>query len=565
MAEHAFLPAGLDVRYNVKVPMRDGVNLSIDIYFPAGRSEPLPVILSRTPYDNMTDALIDDAIYFAQNGYIFALEDCRGRNDSEGGEFNAWVNEYNDGHDTIEWIGAQEWCSGSVGMHGGSYVGGVQWMSAVMGSRYLKAIVPRVIGDNLHESPHYQGGCLTLHLNVTWMYRMAGRTWQNIDRFNWDQLFSTLPLRDLPSVGGKEMGFFQDWLDHPDYDDYWKALAIKERYEQVKIPVLQIGGWYDIFSDGTLNNFVGMQERGGSQLARENQQVVMGPWHHSSSKETHAGEVDFGNASVLDLNEVGLRWYDHWLKGIDNGAESDAPLRIFVMGVDEWRDEREWPLARTQFTPYYLHSGGSANTLLGDGRLSPECPGDEPSDAYEYNPAFPTPTRGGGTCCNPEIVDWGSFDQRPVEYRNDVLVYTSEPLEEDLEVTGPVVVKLQASTDGRDTDFTAKLVDVHPDGYARNLCDGIIRGRYRESPERQKLLEPDTVYEFTINLWTTSNVFLKGHRIRVDIASSNFPRFDRNLNTGNPVAEDTEIRAAHQQIFHDAARLSHILLPVIPA
>ena len=565
MAEHAFLPAGLDVRYNVKVPMRDGVNLSIDIYFPAGRSEPLPVILSRTPYDNMTDALIDDAIYFAQNGYIFALEDCRGRNDSEGGEFTPWVNEYNDGYDTIEWIGAQEWCSGSVGMHGESYLGGVQWMSAVMGSRYLKAIVPRVIGDNLHDQCHYQGGCLTLHLDVTWMYRMAGRTWQTIDRFNWDQLFPTLPLRDLPSVGGKEMRFFQDWLDHPDYDDYWKALSIKERYEQVKIPVLQMSGWYDVFSDGTPNNFVGMRERGGSQLARENQQMIMGPWHHSASKETHAGEVDFGNASVLDLNEIELRWYDHWLKGIDNGAESDAPLRIFVMGVDEWRDEREWPLARTQFTPYYLHSGGSANTLLGDGRLSPERPGDEPSDAYEYNPAFPTPTRGGGTCCNPEIVDWGSFDQRPVEYRNDVLVYTSEPLEEDLEVTGPVVVKLQASTDGRDTDFTAKLVDVHPDGYARNLCDGIIRGRYRESPERQKLLEPDTVYEFTINLWTTSNVFLKGHRIRVDIASSNFPRFDRNLNTGNPVAEDTEIRAAHQQIFHDAARLSHILLPVIPA
>ena len=437
MAEHAFLPAGLDVRYNVKVPMRDGVNLSIDIYFPAGRSEPLPVILSRTPYDNMTDALIDDAIYFAQNGYIFALEDCRGRNDSEGGEFTPWVNEYNDGYDTIEWIGAQEWCSGSVGMHGESYLGGVQWMSAVMGSRYLKAIVPRVIGDNLHDQCHYQGGCLTLHLDVTWMYRMAGRTWQTIDRFNWDQLFPTLPLRDLPSVGGKEMRFFQDWLDHPDYDDYWKALSIKERYEQVKIPVLQMSGWYDVFSDGTPNNFVGMRERGGSQLARENQQMIMGPWHHSASKETHAGEVDFGNASVLDLNEIELRWYDHWLKGIDNGAESDAPLRIFVMGVDEWRDEREWPLARTQFTPYYLHSGGSANTLLGDGRLSPERPGDEPSDAYEYNPAFPTPTRGGGTCCNPEIVDWGSFDQRPVEYRNDVLVYTSEPLEEDLEVTGP--------------------------------------------------------------------------------------------------------------------------------
>ena len=264
-----------------------------------------------------------------------------------------------------------------------------------------------------------------------------------------------------------------------------------------------------------------------------------------------------------------LRWFDRWLKGVANGADNDAPLRIFVMGVNRWRDESEWPLARTRYTPYYLHSAGGhsqggANSLLGDGTLSTEPPGDEPPDAYVYNPDFPTPTRGGCNCCNPEIVDWGAFDQRPVEFRNDVLVYTSEPLEEDLEVTGPVVAKIYASTDARDTDFTAKLVDVHPDGYAVNLCDGIIRGRYRESTSAQRLLEPGTVYEFTIDLWPTSNVFLKGHRIRVDIASANFPRFDRNPNTGSRFGEDAETRVAHQRVLHDGPHASHILLPVIP-
>ena len=279
---------------------------------------------------------------------------------------------------------------------------------------------------------------------------------------------------------------------------------------------------------------------------------------------TNAGEVDYGKDSVLDIEAIELRWFDHWLKGKDNGAERDAPLKIFVMGENRWRDEQEWPLARTRFTPYYFHSGGGANSLLGDGGLSIERPGDEPADSYAYNPEFPTPTRGGCNCCNPEIVDWGAFDQRPVEYRNDVLVYTSAPLEQELEVTGPVVAKVYARTDGTDTDFTAKLVDVHPDGYAVNLCDGIIRGRYRESTSEQKLLTPGQVYEFTIDLWPTSNLFRKGHRIRVDIASANFPRFDRNLNTGGKFGEEPEGRVANQDVLHDAAHPSHIVLPVAP-
>ena len=563
MTQNLLLPAGVRSRYNVKVPMRDGVNLSADIYLPKDNPGPLPVVLSRTPYDNMDENMVDSAVFFAQNGYAFVAQDVRGRFDSDG-EYYPWVNEFNDGHDTVEWIGAQPWCDGNVGMVGSSYIGNVQWQAAAMGSRYLKTIIPRVIGHNLHESPQFQGGAFQLGWTAMWAFRMDGRTRQDIFIYNWDQLFQSLPLKELDGAAGRDMPFYRDWIDHPDYDDYWKALAIEERYQEIKIPVLQIGGWYDFFTLGTFKNFVGMLERGGSELAKGNQRAIVGPWVHRANFFTHAGEVDFGKSSLLDQKEIELRWLDRWLKGISNGADQEAPLRIFVMGTNQWRDEHEWPLARTRFTPFYFHSAGEANSLLGDGGLSTSPPEDEQPDRYLYNPTFPVPTRGGCNCCNPEIVAWGAYDQRPVEYRNDVLVYTSDPMEEDMEATGPVIVKLFASTDARDTDFTAKLVDVDPDGYAVNLCDGIIRGRYRESTFHQRLLEPGTIYEFTIDLWPTSNVFKKGHRIRVDVSSSNFPRFDRNPNTGNKFGQDAEMKVAHQQVFHDREHPSHIILPLIP-
>ena len=564
MASNVFLAAGVDARYNVKVPMRDGVNLSADIYFPADQPGPFPVILMRTPYNNMTEECLENSVYWPQYGYVLVAQDVRGKNDSDGDFYPFGFSDFEDGHDTVEWIGAQPWCDGNVGMVGSSYVAAVQWQAAAMGSRYLKAIAPRVIAHNFHEAHRYLGGAFLLGSNAMWALRHDGRTRQDIFVFNWDQLFLTLPVRDLPKAAGKDIQFYRDSVDHPDYDDHWKTIATEERYEGIKIPVLQVGGWYDIATGGTFKNFIGMQKRGGSDLARSNQRAIVGPWIHNASSLTHAGEVDFGVDSVLDLKEIELRWFDHWLKGIPNGANQEAPLRLFVMGINQWRDEHEWPLARTRFTPYYFHSAGNANSLLGDGRLSTEAPADEPPDGFVYNPALPVPTRGGNTCCNPDIVSWGAYDQRPLEYRNDVLVYTSEPLEEDIEVTGPVEVNLFASTDGRDTDFTAKLVDVGPDGYAKNLCDGIIRGRTHESREYQKLLEPGEVYEFTIDIWPTSNVFLKGHRIRVDISSSNFPRFDRNPNTGNKFGHDAELRVAHQHVFHDNVRASHVILPVIP-
>jgi putative CocE/NonD family hydrolase len=263
------------------------------------------------------------------------------------------------------------------------------------------------------------------------------------------------------------------------------------------------------------------------------------------------------------MQDLALQWFNYWLKGVGNGIVDEPPIKIFVMGINEWRDENEWPLARTDYVPYYLHSGGSANSLKGDGELSTQVSEHDAVDRFVYDPEFPVPTKGGGTCCWPEIVAWGAYDQQSVEEREDVLCYTTQPLEENLEVTGPVKVKLFASSDSLDTDFTAKLVDVFPDGYAMNLCDGIIRARYRDSFETARLLEPGKVYEYEINLGDTSNVFLKGHRIRLEISSSNFPRFDRNPNTGHEFGVDDAIQNAHQTILHNETYPSHILLPVI--
>lgn len=551
---------------DVPVPMRDGVRLSADIYFPAGDG-PWPVLIARTPYDNTI--MQDHGHYWAQHGYVYVAQDVRGRHDSEG-EFVPWEHETEDGYDTIEWVGQQPWCDGNVGMSGGSYLGQVQWQAAMLQHPLLKTIVPRVMGNNLWDSPHYQGGAFGLGVNAVWGWMTMGRTMQRVDHFDWPAVFRTLPLRAMDKLSGKRHPAFSTWLDNHDYSDYWSATAPDENFDRYTIPILQICGWYDLYAGGMMRNFAGLREQAGSELARANQRIVMGPWVHNQAGSTptgttNAGDREFGAAARVDIFGLEREWFDHWLRGIDNGVEKEAPIKLFVMGADVWRDEQEWPLARTEWTPYYLHSGGNANTLHGDGTLSPVKPENEPADTYQYDPENPVPTMGGCNCCNPEIVPWGVYDQRPVEVRPDVLVYTTEPLEHDVEVTGPIVVRLFAATDGLDTDFTAKLVDVFPDGTAWNLCDGIIRGRYRNGRGPAQLLTPGEITEFEIDCWVTSNLFKAGHRIRLEISSSNFPRFDRNLNTGDPIADDASPRIALQQVFHTAAHPSHILLPIIPA
>jgi putative CocE/NonD family hydrolase len=550
------------MQFDVPVPMRDGVHLSADVYLPEAPG-PFPAVLVRTPYDNNSGALIEKGRRLANRGYAVVVQDCRGRFDSQG-VYYPFANEGADGFDTQEWIGSQPWSNGKVGMAGGSYLGLVQWLSAPLGSRHLVCMAPRVICADFFNGLAYPGGAFQLNVLMTWGMRTSARTAQSIEYDNWTEAFRLLPLREADRQAGRDLPFWRDWLDHPTDDDYWGHLDVTRQWGQVRAPALNMGGWYDLYSSQTFDNFNGLRLHGGSPEARQSQ-LIVGPWPHALSASTRTGDVDFGANSLFDLEALELRWFDHWLKGIDNGITREPPLRLFIMGANVWRDEREWPLARTDWQRWHLHSGGSANTLLGDGALSTEPPGDEPADHYLYHPDYPVPTRGGGNCCSPHIVPWGPYDQREAEMRGDVLCYTSAPLEHDLEITGPIKVVLYAATDAPDTDWTAKLVDVRPSGYAVNLCDGIVRARYRESVTTPTPVEPGRVYEYTIQGMVTGNVFRRGHRIRLEVSSSNFPRFDRNPNTGHPIGADAELRPARQTILHDRAHPSHALLPVIPA
>lgn len=557
--------AGIKVLHDVSVPLRDGVHLSADVYLPAGE-QPHPVVLIRTPYDNTR--LMDMAFWWAEHGYACVAQDVRGRYDS-GGSFIAWENETSDGVDTLEWIAAQPWCDGNIGMSGASYMGQVQWQAAFAGTPQLKAIAPRVIGDNLWRSPHYEGGAFGLGVNALWGWRTVARTMQPIEHFDWATLLRTLPLSDLPRASGKHHPGFTKWLTHEAYDDYWRSFAVDEHYSKIAVPALQVGGWYDMYAAGMLRNFNGMRMHGARESARLGQRIVIGPWTHLQAAidppgSTNAGDRDFGSVSLLDTRAIELDWWDRWLRGTKNESQAEAPIRLFVMGANYWRDEAEWPLYGTRWTPFYLHSSGSANSLHGDGLLGTDEPTSEPADQFVYDPMTPVPTRGGPNCCSPNVLPWGAFDQSSLEARHDVLVYSTAPLESDLEVTGPIAVHLFAVTDGPDTDFTAKLVDVDANGLAWNLCDGIVRARYRDSTE-PTMLQPGEVYEYVIDCSVTSNLFKAGHRIRLEISSSNFPRFDRNLNTGNPIADDASPRIAHQTVLHDAEHPSRIVLPVIPA
>lgn len=571
-----FHHASVEVEIDVPVTMRDGVNLSVDIYRPRGQRGPFPVILRRTPYDNTAMGTAEDAAFFVQRGFAWVAQDCRGRFDS-GGVFVPWVSEAEDGHDTIEWIGRQPWSDGNVGMHGPSYMGCVQWLAASQGSKYLKCIAPRIVGTSIYDDWMFVGGALHLSFLLHWNMRMTGRSDQNTGLYNHDELSRVLPLRSMPQLAGLSGKHLDLIFEHPSYDEWWKRLSVNEKFGDIQVPILQVNGWYDYFLGGTLRGYIGMREQGGTELARGNQKLVLGPWYHGGNLRTNAGGVDFGFSSMMEPRALEARWFDRWLKGSNNGVDTDPGVRIFVMGAEAWREEKEWPLARTEYTPYYLHSRGSANSVRGDGALSTELPGDENPDRYEYDPLNPVPTRGGngygpqltlggatGTSQAFGPVYAGSYDQRPVEGRKDVLVYTTEPLEEDIEVTGPVLLQLFASSDAPDTDFTAKLVDVDAEGYAVNVCEGILRARYRESKTIVKLLRPGSVEEMTIDMWATSNLFKKGHSIRLEISSSNFPHYDRNPNTGHDFGADAELRVACQEVHHSRQHPSKIILPVIP-
>lgn len=560
---------------NVEVPMRDGVVLRADVYRP-DTQEPQPVLLLRTPYDK-TYEKTQFSLDAARRGYVVIEQDTRGLWASDGDDY-PYIHEKNDGYDTIEWAAHQPWSNGKVGMFGASYVGYTQFAAAVAHHPALKTIVPLFSFPDVYSSVHH-GGALTLGTTVFWQltqYAWIGalkspdrqaemQKWiAAMDGMSQGSTFSHLPIRDMPMLGRDAYNSsYTDLMDHPDYDAYWQAVNCP--LDQIRIPVLQVGGWYDVFARYTSHSYAGIHAAGNP-----NQHLLIGPWVHINM-ENHrvgsVGEVDFGVQArdlLVQSAEIQMRWFDFWLKGMNNGVLDEPPVRIFVMGDNRWRNENEWPLARTQYTRYYLHSNGSANTLSGDGVLTTEPPAAEPADKFEYDPSNPAPTRGGELLGQSMPMLPGQYDQRSVEARPDVLVYTSSVLLKDVELTGPLEVHIWASTSATDTDFTAKLVDVGPDGYARNLADGIVRARYRNSLAQPELIRPSQVYEYIIDVSVTSNVFKAGHRILLEVSSSNFPHFDANPNTGNPLWGDWETCIAHQVILHDAEHPSYVVLPIIP-
>ena len=421
----------------------------------------------------------------------------------------------------------------------------------------------------------YNGGAFALAFNASWAAYLAMDTARkrgdgalahslNAAFLGAPTWYGYLPLVEYPPFQGHDLaGYFFDWLTHPSYDDYWRHWSVDEDYSRIDVPALHIGGWYDVFLNGTVDNFAGLRRGAGSQRARSTQKLLVGPWYHLPWSRL-TGAVDFGPEARSVVDAWQLRWFDQFLRDEDTGV-LDAPVTLFVMGANAWRDEQAWPPEGTVFRDYFLHSGGAANSVAGDGTLDPEPPGAEPPDIYTYDPLAPTPSAGGHSCCFPIIAPMGPADQVGVEVLNAVLVYTSPVLERDLEVIGPVTATLYAVSSAPDTDFTVKLCDVSPEGRSINLQEGIIRARYRESLSRPTPITPDEVYAYRIELGPTAYLFRAGHRLRVQVSSSDFPQWDRNLNTGGQPGTEgaAHARVATQIVLHEGSYASRITLPIV--
>ena len=556
---------GVSVKIDVRVEMADGVELSADVYLPAGKGR-YPTLLCRTIYGKQSGEICTDLSYlqewvprFLEEGYAVVMQDCRGRYDSDG-EYVGYVNEASDAADTLEWLTTEPWCDGTIGMFGQSYVAFTQLSALRSGNPALKCIVP--VGNQEDNFGYFlmDTGVLQLQ-NFVWGINSGNRT-MNCTSFEFidvDEIYHTLPLRY--AVDDIFVPQYWHFLDHPTFDETWQTYGFKDKYSEMLAPAHFITGWYDNLSREVFKTYEGLKARGGGVEARDLTRIMVGPWAHDIDRADRAGDIDLGPGGEFDLVEHHIEWYDRRLKGVENGIDDEPPVRIYVMGDNEWRSEGEWPLARTKWTPLYLHSAGSANSRAGNGMLSFDAPAHEPADHFVYDPNDPVPTLGG---CDVMFDNAGPKDRVRLHDREDVLVFVGPTLESDLEVTGPVTMKLYASSSALDTDFTATLCDVHLDGKAIIVCEGIRRARYRDSLTDPTLMDPGEVYEFTIDMWQTSQVFKAGHRILVEVSSSNFPRFDRNTNMGGQLWRETELQTASQTVYHDRKRPSHVVLPVIP-
>lgn len=569
----AVAPApAMTIEHNVMMKTRDSVALRADVYRPAGEGT-FPVLLQRTPYNKQNTA--DFARLAAAHGFMVVVQDVRGRYESDG-EWYPFKHEIDDGYDTVEWAAALPHANGKVGMFGGSYVGATQMLAAISHPPHLAGICPVVTASNYHENWTYQGGAFEQWFNESWTSGLAQDTVNRAVKAGSNAMQGSrlLPLKKYPLFNmqmdtdpanwtARFAPYFIDWLDHPLYDAYWKQWAIEEQYASIQVPALTVAAWYDLFQGGSLRNYIGLKAGAGNEKARAGQHLLIAIGGHSGWARK-VGEVDFGPDAAFDENGTTLAWYEYLFLGKQNEFATEKPVKLFVMGENKWRYEDDWPLKRAKETKYFLHSAGKANGAGGDGSLSGSSSGSAGTDSYTYDPADPVPTIGGPLCCDPVHLATGARDQAEVEKRNDVLVYSTDALASDTEVTGPVSLDLFAKASTVDTDFTAKLVDVWPNGFAQNLTEGIIRARFRNGTAKAEPLEPGKIYEFKIDLWSTSNVFLKGHKIRLEVASSNFPRFDRNLNTGNDAASSSDLVKADITVYHDSAHPSALVLPVVP-
>lgn len=556
-------------QFNIKVPMRDGVKLSTDIIRPDTHDR-FPALLIRTPYNKGIEPARDDPMFFAIHGYSVVIQDVRGRYDSEG-EWQPFLHEADDGYDTQQWVASQPWCNGDVFTYGGSYLSLDQWLAATRRNPHLRGMVTMVGHSDLYQSLFHPGGSFQEGVSVIFGDLVDGRVVQEQDFgfLPWPKAFGTLPVADALVSVGRDPAYYRDWISHSSDDSYWQALSWGKVYEQIDFPILYIGGWFDLFQTGTISAFQQARLSTATRV-RDVQQLIVGPWVHESAGGDpllraieRQGDWDFGPESAMNLRGFVLQWLDHYAKGLHNEVENSGPIQLFTMGEDVWHRYAEWPVPGTVNTNFYLQSNGKANSSGGDGTLSTLPPTGEAHDTYVYDPATPVPTTGGGNCCGQTVLASGPMDQRSVERRDDVLVYTTDPLQNDLRVTGQVTGRVWVSSSAQDTDFTLKLVDVYPTGFALNLTDGILRAKFRESYQQPKLLTPGQLYELTIIAGNTSNVFKKDHRIRIEISSSNFPRFSRNTNTGATPELDTHWVVATQTVVHSAEHPSSVTLPVL--
>lgn len=535
-------------RFNLRVPLRDGITLAADLVLP--EELPAPAVVARSPYGRGGEMATRRADAFAKAGYCACWVDVRGRGDSEGA-FDPYRNDGLDGVDVIAWAAAQEWCDGAVATWGGSYSGRIQWLTALHEPPELRAMIVLVPpSDPFVENPTGVPGPMHIH----WFRMTDGRAMQYTDAVDWMNVYRHRPLIELDEAAGFRSELWREQCRHQMLDDWWEPVRYQHRIGEIDVPVLHISGWYDDEEIGTPANFAALLAAG-----RGGQRLLMGPWGHQVNAGTRLGELDFGPDSVIDLDAAMTGFLDEMVRGRPR-AEPAPPARIFLMGANEWLDLAGWPAPGSTEMEWHLDSDGHANSSYGDGRLSASPAATQsPADAWVHDPERPVPFVTPASSAQ----IGGPDDYAGVETRGDVLVYTSEPLTEPLDVVGPVRLVAFVATSAADTDITAKLIDLHPNGFAQRLCDGLTRLRYRAGHERAQAVQPETVYEVEVAMWDTAQRFLPGHSVRLEVASSAHPKFATNLGTGGDESEAAHPVVAHNRLYHDAERPSRLLLTVL--